>query len=306
MLAIVIPYYKISFFEKTLQSLSSQTDKRFKVYIGNDSSPENPKSLLENYKNSFEFEYIAFENNLGGKSLVKQWERCISTIKDEEWIMILGDDDTLAANCIEEFYKHLDEIQKQKASVVRFATQIINEKDEIISAIFTHPKTETSVDFFFRRLNGGTRSSLSEYVFKTEKVQEYKFKELPLAWHSDDLAILEFSEFGTVFTINDAVVNFRWSGQNITSKRDDMVTKNLATFDFYYYLLNNKREYFNTAKQNTLYSKLEKSFLNDKKNSYFWLKITKMYLGTYKFKSFTFLLYKAISQGFRSKKQSIS
>lgn len=38
MLAIVIPYYKYTFFEATLISLKNQTDKRFNVYVGNDAS----------------------------------------------------------------------------------------------------------------------------------------------------------------------------------------------------------------------------------------------------------------------------
>ncbi len=38
-LAIVISFYKIIFFEETLQSLANQIDKRFKVCIGNDASP---------------------------------------------------------------------------------------------------------------------------------------------------------------------------------------------------------------------------------------------------------------------------
>ena len=42
MLAIIIPYFKLLFFEETLQSLAIQTDKRFKVYIGDDASPEDP------------------------------------------------------------------------------------------------------------------------------------------------------------------------------------------------------------------------------------------------------------------------
>ena len=48
MLAIVIPYFKLTFFEETLQSLANQTDQRFKVYIGDDASLENPSDLLEN------------------------------------------------------------------------------------------------------------------------------------------------------------------------------------------------------------------------------------------------------------------
>ena len=47
MLAIIIPYYKLTFFEDTLESLANQTDKLFKVYIGDDASPENPTDLLE-------------------------------------------------------------------------------------------------------------------------------------------------------------------------------------------------------------------------------------------------------------------
>ena len=91
MLAIVIPYYKLTFFEATLQSLADQTDKRFMVYIGDDASLESPDDLLEKYQQKFDFEYYRFEENLGGTSLVKQWERCIAMTKDEEWVMILGD-----------------------------------------------------------------------------------------------------------------------------------------------------------------------------------------------------------------------
>ncbi len=55
MLAIIVPYYKYSFFESTLQSLAAQTNKNFKVYIGDDCSPENPADLLEKYKSRINF-----------------------------------------------------------------------------------------------------------------------------------------------------------------------------------------------------------------------------------------------------------
>ena len=73
MLAIIIPYYKHTFFEETLQSLVSQTNKSFKVYIGDDASPENPGILLEKYQGKFDFVYYRFEENLGEKSLTQQW-----------------------------------------------------------------------------------------------------------------------------------------------------------------------------------------------------------------------------------------
>ncbi|OOV29296.1 hypothetical protein BXU11_05095 [Flavobacterium sp. LM5] len=95
MLAIIIPYYKLTFFEATLQSLAAQTCQDFKVYIGDDASPENPAMLLEKYKGKFDFVYHRFATNLGGTSLTKQWERCITLSGNEEWLMILGDDDVL-------------------------------------------------------------------------------------------------------------------------------------------------------------------------------------------------------------------
>ncbi len=50
MLAIIIPYYKLTFFEETLQSLVNLTDERFKVYIGNDGIPEDPSYLFQKNK----------------------------------------------------------------------------------------------------------------------------------------------------------------------------------------------------------------------------------------------------------------
>jgi len=104
-LAIVIPYYKIDFFEVCLESLSIQTNKNFKVYIGDDASPEDPSEILEHFKDSLNIVYHRFYENLGGTSLTQQWHRCINLSAGERWIMILGDDDYLSENYVEEFYK---------------------------------------------------------------------------------------------------------------------------------------------------------------------------------------------------------
>ena len=109
MLEIVIPYYKGVFFEKTLQSLENQTDKRFKVYIGDDASPENPDLIINQFRGKFDFQYHRFEKNLGGISLVQQWNRCVDLSKEFGWILILGDDDVLDENVVEKFYENLTE-----------------------------------------------------------------------------------------------------------------------------------------------------------------------------------------------------
>jgi len=294
MLAIVIPYYKYTFFEATLLSLSTQTDKRFKVYIGDDDSPEHPADLLEKHKGAIDFVYQRFETNLGGVSLVQQWERCIKMTKDEEWIMILGDDDTIADNCVACFYSHLAEVEQQRINVIRYATVVIDQNDTELSIVHTHPKYEKSVDFLMRKFKGGTRSSLSEFIFKKEVLLEIRFKDLPLAWYSDLLAVLEFSKFGLIYTINEAIVSFRLSGINITSKRDNLVLKNIATFKFYYYLLNIKSKFFNREERNVLMRMLEKTFLDNKKSVTFWVLFTKLYLSNFYFKNYYVFIGKMV------------
>lgn len=286
MLAIVIPYFKLTFFEATLQSLANQTDQRFKVYIGDDASSESPLGLLAMYQDKFEFRYHKFEENLGGKSLVKQWERCLALTNNETWVMILGDDDVLEENCVAAFYENLNEIEALKINVVRFATKVINSIGGAISKVHLHPKLENSVDFLMRKSKGGTRSTFSEYIFKKQIVETIKFKELPLAWYSDLLAVLEFSKFGLIYTINDAVVLFRISGLNITGKKDDLLLKNSATFNFYYYLLSQNKSFFKSAELDELLIRLEKTFLDNKKNPYFWIQLTKLYASNFNFRRY--------------------
>lgn len=212
---------------------------------------------------------------------------------NEDWLMILGDDDVLDENFVAEFYLHLDEIKQLQINVVRYATIVIDEHGQKVSKVYTHPKFEKSTNFLMRKLEGGTRSSLSEFIFKREVLEKIKFKNLPLAWHSDYLAVLECSNFDNIYTINESIVSFRSSGLNITSKTDDLTLKNLATFKYYYYLLNEKSIFFSKKQKETLYFTLEKTFLDNKKNINFWLLLTKLYIVNFKIKKYLNFILKA-------------
>lgn len=225
-LAIIIPFYKIDFFEKTLSSLAQQTDQRFQVYIGDDASPVPPTELLEKYQGKFSFTYKRFKDNLGSVSLVKQWERCIAMMQKEEWFMILGDDDVLGENVVETFYKNLPEIEKT-AHVVRCSSVLINEKDEPISQEYHHPQLENAIESYCKKLIGESRSSLSEYIFRKESYNTFGFKDYALAWTTDDRAVIDFSQNKPIFSIN-ALVKVRMSDQNITGKKDNLQPKILA------------------------------------------------------------------------------
>jgi glycosyltransferase involved in cell wall biosynthesis len=293
MLAIVIPYYRYTFFEETLQSLANQTDKRFHVYIGDDASAQPPTALLQKYDSQFSYSYHRFPTNLGGQSLVQQWNRCLALTKNEKWVMILADDDVLGEEVIATFYAHLKTISEQKVAVVRLASQVIDKNSQPISAIYQHPTLETGTDFLMRKLQGGTRSSLSEYIFNFESLKKVGIKDFPLAWSSDLLAVVECAMHRPILSLNEVVMFFRNSGENITSQPDS-VEKNQGWFMFYSYLINKYGKNYPKQLLASLFDGLEKTQLNNKKTPKRWLTIFFLYLKFSKWNRFANIFSKAI------------
>lgn len=281
MIAIIIPYYNSTYFEETLLSLSNQTDKRFNLYIFNDNSPNDPSLVLDKYKNTLKFEYYKFDDNLGKSSLVNHWERCIDKVKEEEWLMILGDDDYLNPNVIESWYKNYNEFITN-SSVIRFASKTVNEKTKTISKTYNHPKLEKASDSYFRRLNGLTRSTLSEYVFSRKSYMKYKFHNFPLAWHTDDMAWLDFSDDKPIFSINEAELFIRVSDINISGKQNNLDKKNVATQLFYENIVKYKIKFFTKEQKKVLFLNYEIAIKRNRKlNSSEWKCLFCFYLSNF-------------------------
>lgn len=232
-LAIIIPYFKINFFEKTLESLARQTDKRFQVYIGDDASSNSPEELLKNYQGKFNFSNKRFENNLGSISLAKQWERCIELMQDEEWLMILGDDDFLSPNYIEEFYKHLELVEKNNINVIKYSSLEIDENGDVQKIKKEEPLIKSSIEHFFDKFVHEGRSSLSEHIFRKSAYNKYGFFEMPLAWHSDDWAQLRFSDFEDILFIKEAQCYISVSSASISGSIDNIRIKQLSSQIFF-------------------------------------------------------------------------
>jgi hypothetical protein len=305
MLAIIIPYYKLTFFKATLLSLASQSNQQFIVYIGDDASPENPIDLLEKYKGQFDFEYHRFESNLGRTSLTQQWERCIALSGDEEWIMILGDDDVLVENVVEEFYANLREIENEGINVVRYATQTIDGYGLVISGIYEHPKLEKSTDFLFRKFKGLTRSSLSEYVFWREAYTKYKFRNYPLGWHSDDIAWIDFTVDKPVYTINKSKVFIRMSNLNISGKMDNEILKEQASILFFKDLIKEKLYFFKREERYRLLIKYEQKIKKTNKPDLMeWVFLLRIYFLNFRFIPFVKLIKRIFISYFASETKS--
>ncbi len=216
-LAIVIPAYKSLFFEEALESIANQTDKRFRLYIGDDNSPEEIGSIVDQFKGRFDYVYKRFDNNLGGENLVAQWERCIKMTSDEDWIWLFSDDDYMDPNCVEDFYNQLN--RDEKFDLYHFNVRIVD-KDSRTKYTCELPSVFSSDYLFVNKLKGKINIFAVEFIFSRHIYMKFGgFQEFDMAWGSDTATWMKFGVNG-IKTIIPSCVNWRSSGFNIT-KADD-------------------------------------------------------------------------------------
>lgn len=267
-LAVVIPAYKSEFLEDCLGSIALQTEKRFHVYVGDDASPDDIKSICSKYNELFDLTYHRFDKNIGSKNLVSHWTRCISLTNDESWIWLFCDDDKMAANSVDMFYYQITNLNS--FNLYRYNTCRIDASSKIVKAQTDHPDLETSLDFAFRRLAGLTDSFLSEYIFSRKVYEDTGgLVDLPMGWASDDASWIKFSINKGIKKIDKSLIYWRQSGNNISSNKGGRYKKLLAASLFCKYLDNIlSDELMNCSLEKKIeYARLKKRwFVNQKSN----------------------------------------
>jgi glycosyltransferase involved in cell wall biosynthesis len=222
-LAIVIPAFKLTFLRETLNSLVSQSNKYFNVYIGDDSSPEDLYSVVKDFTSILKIEYVKFENNLGFDDLAAHWRRCISLIKNEDWIWLLPDDDIIDPICVNEFYQQLQK-EQSISNLYRFQTSHISADGNLLFNTPICPPNEKTAEFIVKKLEFKRSSSVAEYIFSRKSYDESGgFISLPLAWGSDDYLWICLSIQSGITTITNGRVYLRQSNLNISSSIDKKI-----------------------------------------------------------------------------------
>lgn len=192
-LAIVIPAYKACFFRDVLDSIAKQNNRDFTVYIGDDASPDDLKSIVTEYEKEFDIVYFRFEKNLGRNDLVAHWERCIS-LSSEPLIWFFSDDDLMPYDGVERILKALQTYGESNV-IFRFPLSIV---DASGSVKYTNPPFEgervSDYDFLLDKLSCRVSSAACEYVFSRDVWKRTGgFVRFPVAWCSDDATWAKFA-----------------------------------------------------------------------------------------------------------------
>jgi len=222
-LAIVLPAYKPEFLKETLQSIADQNDQHFTLYIGDDDSPFDLKSIVDEFVDSIDLVYHRFEHNLGSRDLVSHWNRCVELSEGEEWIWLFADDDLMESGCVKAFYRCVNE--SLEYDVLHFDTLIIDQTGRLLKTPKCFPEKLAVRDFFFKRINYQISSFAVEYIVRRSTYERMGgFINFDLAWCADDASWMSFGYLKSIKTIPGVRVRWRKSGLNITTLNSDRFT----------------------------------------------------------------------------------
>ena len=227
-LAIIIPAYKSTYLQFALDSLASQTCKDFTVYIGDDCSPYDLKSIVDDFLEEIDIVYHRFDTNVGGKDLVAQWERCISLSKGEPYLWLFSDDDIMQPRCVESYLNLQNDIRDNY--LVHFDIGIIDEFNSgNIDYLPEYPQILTAKDYLDQKLQGKIVSYVVEFVFSRKiYLKSNGFLNFDLAWGADFMTWLKFANCcNGIYNISvpGSKVLWRRSNENISPDKSYSILK---------------------------------------------------------------------------------
>lgn len=218
-LAIVIPAYRLRHLGEALDSIANQTDRRFRVYIGDDASCEPIEMLARDFAGRIDIQYKRFETNLGRSNLVSHWRRCVALTETESWIWLFSDDDLMESQCVARFYEMAARHSESSVDLFRFQLDYIDENSRRISRRPEHPDFESLNAFLSALLENKYRAWRAQDHIFSRAVYERAggFVDFPKAIYSDHATWVAFAAEKGVRTIRGPRVLWRSHPQGTSS-----------------------------------------------------------------------------------------
>jgi glycosyltransferase involved in cell wall biosynthesis len=227
-LSIVIPAYRGRFLAAALESVARAADDDTEVLVGDDASPDNLRDIVRPYQSRLNLRYHRFETNLGGRSLTKQWDRCVA-LSQGQWVLLLGDDDLIDENYVRAF-RETFAATRGEFDVYRFDTRWINATGAVIRSGDSHPDVQQWDEYLLARFRGQSYTFTCDNVFSRRAYNRAGgFVDLPLAWCADDASWIAFGALTGFKKVSGAFAYWRLSGENISSNRPELHTQKLVS-----------------------------------------------------------------------------
>ena len=214
----LLPAYKAPFLRESLASILAQTYTDFRVIVSDDCSPEDLKSIVDEFADDERLTYRRNPTNIGAEHLTDHWNMLVDLCQTE-WLILASDDDVYHPHFLEE----IDRLQRKypEVDLIRARCQLIDKNGEVTMREHAYDDLLTQADQMADFYATDHVTCVGNYVFRTAEMRAIGgFVAYPLAWCTDDMMTIRMAKRGMAVTA-DALFSFRHSGVNISTREGD-------------------------------------------------------------------------------------
>lgn len=231
--SFILPAYKARFLKQAIDSILSQSYSQFELVIVDDASPEDLQGIVIAYDDP-RISYYRNDKNIGGKSLVSQWNYSILFAKGE-YLVLAADDDVyhpdFLKNCVGLAAKY------PEVNLIRSRVEKIDEYNHMIGLDGLLPEYCSKYQYLHYWLAATAFTCIGNYLFKSSVIKQKQFIDFPSAFCSDVASVIMMAENGIVNT-TEMLFSFRISSIHLSSNKAKLTEKLSANTLLYRWLSN--------------------------------------------------------------------
>ncbi|MBP5515590.1 MAG: glycosyltransferase family 2 protein [Bacteroidales bacterium] len=228
LVSIAIPAYKSTYLAEAIESALGQTYQNIELIIVNDHSPHDLDSIVARYDDK-RIRYYKNKRNLGKRSIVLNWNRCLEYAKGE-YFVLLCDDDIMHPAFVAELLKLADKYSD--CNVFHARKQEKDERTGEMHETAMWPEYERHEDFVKGYFDGNRRFTISEFLYRAPLIKPIGYKVFPVGFFSDDASMIVFTKQGGIASSQKKLMTFRFSHEHISSNGNYNIGKARAMKQF--------------------------------------------------------------------------
>ncbi len=232
LVTIAIPAYKSAFLAEAVRSAIHQDYTDIEVIVVDDCSPEDIVGIVCGFADP-RIIYTRNAENLGKRSIVHNWNRCLE-LASGEYFVLLCDDDLLRPNMVSSMLALAK--AHPECGMFHANRSILNSKGEQTKDT-PWPQEESAEEFITNKFAGKRKHTITEFFYRTDYIKCEKYAVFPVGFYSDDVTVLNLCmRQGKMVSSSEELVVFRESNIHITGNDTYIDGKIRAFVQYYQYL----------------------------------------------------------------------
>ena len=249
LVTIAIPAYKDKWLSEAIESALNQDYNNIELIIIDDHSPYNLNRIVKPYLKDKRVHYYYNETNLGRKSIVYNWNRCLELAKGDYFVLLCDDDILLPTFvstllCLANKYPKCNVFHGRRA-VFDESTGKTNDED-------AWPEYEEFDSFIDLENKPERKHTITEFLYRTPLIKSLKYQVFPVGYFSDNATILKLAKHGGIASSQEVICKFRNSKEHISDNKKYEFGKAKAVIQYYNWYQKNINKSLSDDKKNKI------------------------------------------------------